>query len=95
MFRFAAPRQGKPMAYPYTLLAKVSQFNLKYNFKTNWPFRYSLYGFAVVLPFVYMIDSMVNSPAAKKAYKQAKHAEHKKHQEEHRWADISGRYASR
>lgn len=49
----------------------------------------------IVLPFIYYIDSVVNSPAAKAAYKRVKQAEKEKEHEEHMWADISGRYANR
>lgn len=86
---------GSPMVYPYTIMSKFAQFNFKYEFQVSWPFRYSLYGFAAVFPFVWYIDCLVNSPAAKAAYKKAKHAEHEKHLIEQRWADISGRYAKR
>lgn len=83
------------MAFPYTYSAKWSQWNIAYEFRNNYLFRYSFYGAMIVLPFIYYIDSLVNSPAAKAAYKRVKQAEKEKEHEEHMWADISGRYANR
>ena len=83
------------MAYPYTFSAKWSQWNIGYEFRNNYSFRYTLYGMAIVFPFICYINSVVNSPAAKAAYKKAKIAESEKHHDEQRWADISGRYAKR
>lgn len=83
------------MPYPYTLAAKWSHWNVVYEFRNNWTFRYTLYGMAIVFPFICYIDSLVNSPAAKAAYKKAKQAEKEKEHAEHMWADISGRYAKR
>ncbi|KAH7645707.1 reduction of Rh1 [Dermatophagoides farinae] len=95
LLRFQMPKQGKPMVWPYTIAAKWSHFNLAYEWKMNWTFRYTIYGMITVFPFVWYIDSKVNSPAAKATYKRLKKLEHEKEQEAHRWADISGRYANR
>lgn len=83
------------MPYPYTWAAKIAHFNLRYEWRMSWTFRYRLYGMAIVFPMVYYIDSLVNSPAAKAAYQKAKKAEKEKHHQEHMWADIQGRYANR
>ncbi|OTF79821.1 hypothetical protein BLA29_012006 [Euroglyphus maynei] len=95
LIRFQMPRQGKPMVYPYTIAAKWSHWNIAYEWKMNWTFRYTIYGMMTVAPFVWYIDSTVNSPSAKAAYKRVKQMEKEKEHEQHRWADISGRNANR
>ena len=93
--KFVAPRAGKPMIYPYTWGARFAHFNPAFHFKHDTMFRYSLFGFAIMFPFIWYIDSLVNSPKAKAAYKAALKREHEKEHLDHMWADISGRYAKR
>lgn len=83
------------MAFPYTYSAKWSQWNVVYEFRNNHYFRYTIYGATIFFPVIWYIDSLVNSPAAKAAYKKAKQAEKEKEHAEHMWADISGRYANK
>lgn len=80
--------QGGPMAYPYTLGAKISQFPYRQVWHECWHVRY-LAGayFFIVLPLYYTLDKQLTSPANKALWKAKRQhdREHRQHELEKMW----------
>lgn len=80
--------QGKPMVYPYTLSAKISQFPYRQAWHYSWLVRYFTYSVVfVVFPLYWQIDKKLTGEANKKFWKEKRRAdaEHHRHEMEKIW----------
>lgn len=71
--------QGKPMAYPYTMSAKLSQFPWRFLWHRSWTSRYFAYAVVfLVWPAYWQIDKVLTGPENKALWR-----EKRKHDAEH------------
>lgn len=75
--------QGKPMAYPYTMAARFSQFPLRFAWNEAFVVRYFAYSYLlVVLPLGMWIDSKLTSPENKLLWKEKRKLDREHHEHE-------------
>ncbi|KAF2899773.1 hypothetical protein ILUMI_06410 [Ignelater luminosus] len=70
---------SRPMKFPYTFTAKLTQFPWKYYINNNWVYRYYFIAVAVTFPVFYKIHKLANSPANKAKWAEQKRKEAASH----------------
>lgn len=80
--------QGKPMIFPYTVSAKVSQFPWAHHWHEAWVVRYLVGAMVfITFPLYWKIDQKLTSKENKALWreKRKKDAEHHRHHLEKQW----------
>lgn len=76
--------QGKPMPYPVTISAKISQFPYRHYWHEAWIIRYFTYALMFgVFPLYWQIDKKLTSPENKALWR-----EKRKHDLEHHKKEL-------